>query len=230
MGKDLFFLFIFQFADHLGHCTHGAECAPCPRLEQRHDRQPDNSGSEHKAVKPKAEFCDPVCHGSRSICPAPGNAECPQQLYCFRQVFRARCHQIRLEDHVAEHGEEEHQKSVSEPFGREKAGCGFVAGAFQASADLLKKLTAAAISVAEGFVSADDGNKQRDKKIDQPQPGKQNIEKAQRKINDRPDPEIVIPTFLLHHASSFPLPEINPPGQVFPHLPQPTHFSSSTTA
>ena len=68
-----------------------------------------------------------------------------------------RRHQIGLEHHVAEHGQEEDQKAVAEPLGGHPAGRGLAAGAFQVSSQLAEQLTTSAEVVAKEFVPAEDG-------------------------------------------------------------------------
>jgi hypothetical protein len=132
-----------------------------------------------------------------------------------------------LEDHIAKHGQEENQKTIPEPFGGKPFGCFYITGAFSA---LGKKLTPAAIPVAEGFIAADDGNEQRHQEVDHTQPGKENIEKSQSEVNDCPDPEKIIPVVLFHFASLLSFTVMHPAGQALAHRPQPTHLASSTDA
>ena len=83
---------------------------------------------------------------------------------------------------------------------------------------------------AEGFVSTDDGDKHGHKKIDHPQPGKQNIEEPEREVNDCPDPEKVIPVLLFHCTLLLSFVSMQPAGQDLAHKPQPMHTVSSTMA
>ena len=58
----------------------------------------------------------------------------------------------------------------------------------------------------------------------------ENIEKAKRKVKDRPDPKIIVPSGFLHLVSPLSFREIHPAGQALPHRPQPTQTVSLTTA
>ena len=129
--------------------------------------------------------------------------------------------------HLVSDGQEENEEAIPEPFGGKPFGGFCIAGAFSASG---QKLAPAAIAVAEGFVAADDGKEQRHQEIDHSQPGKQDIEKSQRKVKDRPDPQKIIPIFLFHFAPLLSRREMHPAGQALAHKPQPIHLASSTTA
>lgn len=182
------FFLRLDLADHLCHSAHGAEGAPCSGLEQCHDRQTDDGGGQHDAVKAKAVLCDPVRQPPGGVGPAPGHPERPEQLNCFRQGLGPGTHQIGLEHHIAEHGQEENEKAIPEPLGGHPPGCRLISGALAVAADLRQKLTPAAVAVAEGLVSANHRNAQRHQKIDHPQPGKENVEESQSEIEDCPDP------------------------------------------
>ena len=175
----------FDFADHLGHGTHGAEAAPGSGLEQGIHHQTDDGGSQHDAVEAETELGNPVRDRSCGIGPAPGNPEHPQQFDCLPKRAGTGSNQIGLKNHIAKHAEEEYQKSVAEPPGGEPSGSGFVPGTASAPG---QQLTSAAITVAEGLAAADHGNEQGDQKINHAQPRKQDVEKAQGKVNNRPDP------------------------------------------
>lgn len=103
-------------------------------------------------------------------------------------------------------------------------------GSTSSSPQLLQELTSAAVAVTKGLAAAKQGDKQRHKKVDHPQPGKKNVEKAKDEIYDCPDPEIVIPVLLFHIASLLSFTAMHPAGQVFAHRPQPTQVSSVTRA
>ena len=122
-------------------------------------------------------------------------------------------------------GTEEYQEAVTEPLGGEELGSVHIAGAFAA---LGQKLASAAVAVAEGFVAADDGYKQRYQEINHAKPGKEDIEKSQSEVKNRPDPKKIMPMLLFHLASLLSVIVMHPAGQALAHRPQPTHFSSST--
>ena len=220
-----------QLADPLGHGAHGAECTPGPGLEQGHDDQADQQGGQHQAVEPKAELSRPIRDQARRIGPAPGDPEGPEELDRLTEGGRAGAHQPGLEQHVPKHGQEEGQESVPEPLGVHPGGRGLVAGTLQAAAQLHAQLAPAAQVVAEPLVAAEDGEAQGRQKVDHPQPGEQDVEKSQGKIDDRPDPEIVVPALLLFHRSSvLSASAIQPAGQALAHRPQPTQVPASISA
>jgi hypothetical protein len=132
-----------------------------------------------------------------------------------------------LENHIAKHGQEEYQKSIPEPLGGKKLRRFTITGAFAA---LGKKLTSSAVTVAESFVSTNDGNKQRHKKIYHTQPRKEDIKESKGEIQDRPNPKIIIPILLFHLDSLLSVMAMQPAGQVLAQRPQPTHLDASTTA
>ena len=221
------FFFCLDPADHLGHGTHGAEAAPGSGFEQRIHHQANDGGGEHQAVETETELGDPIGHGTGGVSPAPGNPEHPQQFDGLPEAVCSGGYQISLENHVAEHAEEKHQKAIPEPFGRNPLGRFCIAGTFAADA---KQLPSAAVAIAKSFVTAYDGNNQRHEEIDHAQPSKENIEKSQREVNDRPDPQVIIPMLFLHFSSPLSFVSMQPAGQALAHRPQPTHFASSTAA
>src|SRR5699024_8821847 len=112
-------------------------------------------------------------------------------------------HQISLEEHIPEHGHEKGQKAIPEPPGSQEPGRRFIPGAAPVSSQLLEQLAPAAIPVAEALVSPKSRQDQGEQEVYHSQPGKQDIKKSQGKVNDGPDPEILIPMlFLLFHPSS----------------------------
>ena len=111
----------FHLTDHLGHGAHGTEAAPGSGFEQGVYNQTNNGRGQHQTVKSETELGDPVRRGAGGVSPSPGDAEHPQQLERFLQTVCAGGHQICLEDHVAEHAEEEDQKSVAKPFSRKES-------------------------------------------------------------------------------------------------------------
>ena len=60
-----------------------------------------------------------------------------------------------------------------------------ITGAFSA---LGKKLTPSAEAVTESLVATNDGDEQGYQEINHSQPRKEDVEKAQSEIDDRPDP------------------------------------------
>ena len=175
----------FDLADHLGHGTHGAEAAPGTGLEQEIHHKANDRRGEHQTIETKAELSDPIGNSTGGVCPIPGHAEHPQQLDGFFQIFRSGSHQIGLEDHIAEHGQEEHQETVPEPLGGDPSGRLLFQRTLTANAE---ELTSAAVTVAEGLVAAHNSDDQRHQKIDHAQPGKENVKKAEGEVKDRPDP------------------------------------------
>ena len=123
------------------------------------------------------------------------------------------------------------QKSIAEPFTVKQAGRRPIQRKFQLSSQQGKELASAAQVVAVPFVPAKDSDGQRKQKVDHPQPREQDIEKSQGKIENRPDPEIVIPVFLRSHAlTSRAVSVIAFAGHTFPHRPQPTQASGTLSA
>lgn len=97
-------------------------------------------------------------------------------------------------------------------------------------AQLVIKLSSSAEMVAEELAAAKERNRQWQQKVDHAQPRKQDIEKAEGEIEDRPEPKIVIPALFPVHTADLSFTSIMQAGQVFAHLPQPTHFSEFTWA
>ena len=108
-------------------------------------------------------------------------------------------------------------------------GGGLAAGAVKVCPQLSDQWSPSAEVVAKECVPAKDGEKQRQKKIDHAQPCKQDIEKAQCKIDDGIYLQVIVP-MLRFHASALTFTSMQPTGQSFAHLPQPTQRSASTAA
>lgn len=220
-------LFCFQLTDALCHAAHRTEGTPCTGFIQHHHDKTNEGGGQHHTIKPKAEFRDPGCCRACGICPVPWHTERPEQGDGFLQAVCPCRHQISLEQHIPEHDHEKGQKTITKPFGIQKVRSRLIPRYFRAQ--FLKQLSSAAKIVAEGLVSAKNGQHQRQQEFDHPQPCKEDIEKPQTEINDLPDPEVIIPMrFLSHTSASFS--SIQPAGQVLAQMPQPMHFSASTTA
>ena len=81
-----------------------------------------------------------------------------------------------------------------------------------------QKLSAVAVAVAEAFASVKQGEEQRQDKADEAEPGEQDVDKAQRKIQKGPKPEIVVPVMLFHARASI---WISPAGHSRAQRPQP---------
>ncbi len=60
--------------------------------------------------------------------------------------------------------------------------------------------------IAEPLIASCDGKDQGQYKIDQPQPGKEAIKEPKSKIQNAPDPQIVIPMFFLNGPHDAPPP------------------------
>lgn len=100
------------------------------------------------------------------------------------------------------------------------------AGEPETAADKSKQLSPAAILIAIGFAAFHNGYGQGYKKAEKPQPGEQDIEKAQDQVGKRKYPEIVIPfLFLFHHSAASNL--ITLAGHSTTHFPHPTQRSLS---
>ena len=150
--------------------------------------RPIRSDVRHQAVKSEAELCHPIREYTPRICPSPRNTECPKQFDCFTQIFRTACHKVGLKNHIAEHGKEKYQKTISKPFGCHPFRCWLVSGAFEISAQLTIELPSAAKVVAEKLVTAKCSEYERQQKINHTEPSKQNIEKPECKICNGPYP------------------------------------------
>ena len=206
-------LFVFprsQFADPLGHSPHRAKCTPGSGLIQSHDHKSKKQRSQHQAVKPKAVLGHPVRHRPRRVGPSPGNPECPEQFDGLPKAPRPRSHQIRLKDHIAEHGQKEQKEPIAEPCGVHPLWRRFISRAFHLAAKFRVQLPPAAEAVAEPFISPKNGQTQGKKKIDHPQPRKQDIKKSQGEIHDLVDPQIIIP-LLFHPLLPFLSPKYSRP-------------------
>ena len=97
-------------------------------------------------------------------------------------------------------------------------------------AEQVKQLTASAHVVAEPLVPEEYRKDQRQQEVDHSQPGKKDVEESQHKIDNRPNPEIIIPMLLFHDSPSRALTVAAPDGHALAHSPHPTHFSASTSA
>ena len=159
--------------------------------------------------------------------PVPGQLEGPQQGDRLPQIPHTGEHQIGVPQHQKEHGEEKGEKSVSERLAFHPFGDVFPAGQPEAPAQQPKQLAPAAVAVAVALGPADHGDDEGDEEAQQAQPGKQNVEKSQQEVQERSDPQIVVPV-LLHASTSRILMTLA--GHSLAHLPQPTHLSCRTWA
>ena len=109
-------LLIFNLTDGLCHGSHGAEGAPCARLEEHHHDDSDKGGGKHQAIKTKGKLSYPI--GNKSLCigPSPGHADSPEELERFLKILCTCGYKICIEYHNAEHGKEKHEESVAEVF------------------------------------------------------------------------------------------------------------------
>ena len=187
-----------QLAHALGHGTHGAEGAPGSGPVEEHDNKADEEGGEHQAVKAEAELGHPVGDHTGGIGPAPGHPDGPEELDDLTQGGGSGKDKPGLEQHVAEHGQEEDQEAVPETLGGHPAGGRLPAGQLQPSAQQGEELSPSAQVVAEKLVSSKNGQGQGKEKVDHAQPGEQNVEEAQGKEQNGPEPEIVVPMSLFH--------------------------------
>lgn len=172
----------------MGHGTHGAEGAPGAGLIQGHGDEAQQQRGEHQAVKAEGELGHPVGERSGGVGPAPGDPEGPEELNGLPQGLSARGHQIGLEQHGAEHSQEEDEETVPEPGGGQPTGGGAVGFSLQTLAQHGEELSPAAQVVAEVLISAESGKGQGKEKVDHAQPGEQDVEKAQGKVQDGPEP------------------------------------------
>lgn len=95
-----------------------------------------------------------------------------------------------------------------------------------------QQLASAAHMIAEPLIAAEDGKHKRYQKVEHAKPCEKDVEEAQCKVDDGPDPEIIIPMcfLILHTAASLIKSSILLAGQVFAHLPQPMQRFLSMTA
>ena len=108
-----------------------------------------------------------------------------------------------------------------------------VPGQFQLFSQQAEKLAAPAVAVAVGFAAAENGDEQRDTEKQHPQPCEQDIEQPQKQVAQLGDPKVVRPPLFpcaFHSAPPLSTMLMTAAGHTFAHLPQPTHFSSSTWA
>ena len=97
-------------------------------------------------------------------------------------------------------------------------------------AEQVEQLTASTHVVTEPLVPEEYREDQRQQEVEHAQPGKKDVEESQRKIDNRPNPEIIIPMFLFHDSPSSALTVAAPDGHALAHSPHPMHFSASTWA
>ena len=95
-----------------------------------------------------------------------------------------------------------------------------------------QELTAVTVAVAEALRAEAEREHERQQEAHEAEPGKEDIEKARCKEEQRIQPEVVIPVALcrphaFHGRTSI---KITPAGHTRLHMPQPTHRLSSTTA
>ena len=219
-----------DFTNPLCHCPHRTKNAPCSRLIQNHHNQANQCGRQHQTVETKAELYHPIRYCTGQIRPIPGNPDCPEQFYHFPQRRRPCCYKLCLKLHIPKHCQEENQKSIPEPLWWHPARCTPVSGTLPFRSHFSQKLSSAAIPVTESFIPVEKRKHQWYTKINHPQPGKEDIEKSQNKIQDCPEPQILMPFFMHCHLSSRSANVIQPTGQFFPHSPQPTQIPLSTCA
>ena len=224
-GFDEFFV-VSGFADELGHGAHGAVDAPGAGFEEDHGDETQKGGGEHHAVEAEGELGHPGREGGAVIRPVPGGFEHPEDGDGFFEI-RAGEDQIGVPEHHKEHGEEEDQETVAEAFALQPTGHILFTGEAETAAQQSEELASVAVAVAESLTAADDGDEQRQEKGDQAEPGEHDIEKAQRKVDDGEDPQIIVPMFFHPSLTSS---AMTVPGHSLTHLPHPTQragFGSS---
>lgn len=178
---------VLRLTDGLGHGSHGTVYTPGAWFIQNHGNQSQNGGCEHHAVKTKGKLCYPLCNSSAVVCPIPRQFNCPKECHHFFQVSCTFEHQIGAEKHVKEHDEKEDQKSITEPLAPQEFGNIIFPGKSQFVAQQVKELASATEFIAIHFISAKNGNQQRNKEAQQPHPCKKDIEKAQNQIGSGND-------------------------------------------
>ena len=217
----------FGLADQLRHGAHGAVDAPAAGLEQEHGDKPKNGGGQHDAVKSKRELGDAGVQERSVVDPMPRQTESPQQCHCLFKILGAAKYQVCIPQHLEKHDEKEDQKAIAEPLALHPAGNVLFSGQTEPSTQQAKQLSSAAVAVAVALCPFGDRNDQRDEKTQQPQPRKQNVEKAQDQIGQGQRPQVVVPMLFHTDTSQNPMTEA---GHSLAHFPQPTHRSVLTLA
>ena len=161
------------------------------------------------------------------IGPVPGQPEGPEQSDRLPRLPRSGKDQVCAPEHLGEHRQEERKEAVTERLAPHPPRDVPAARQAESPAHDGEKLAAAAVPVAVSLCAADCGYYERYKEAQQSQPGKEYVEKAEDKIGQRGDPQVVVPA-LFHHATS--LTEMTDAGHSLAQLPQPTHLLSSTVA
>lgn len=227
VSRAFVLFFIRQSAGKLCHCAHGAKRTPASRHVEHHDDETDYGRGQHQTVEAKAVLCDPVGCCAGCVGPVPRKPEGPEEFNNFAKALCPRCNKPCLKEHVSEHTEKEYEKAVAEITGRHPFWGGLTAAAFQVFAEKAEELSSAAHVIAEPFVSEKECHKQRNEKVYHSEPRKKNVEKAENKIQNGPDPQIIIPFFLHYSISSI---TIHPAGQFLAQIPHPTHREKSVFA
>lgn len=137
---------------------------------------------------------------------------------------------VRLDYDAREHRQKEDEKTVSKPARRQEFWRGLVTAEMKRRAEQIEQLAASAHVNAEPLVSEEYCKNQREKEVEHSQPRKKDVEESQRKIDNRPNPEIIIPMLLFHDSPSSAFTVAAPDGHALAHSPHPTHFSASTSA
>ena len=157
----------------------------------------------------------------------PRQPERPKQSDGLAQLLRAGKDQICAPEHLEEHQQKKAQKPVAERLAFHPPGNIGPPGEAEASTQQAEQLSPSTRAVAVALIPARKGDDQRDEKAEEAQPGKEDVEEAQHQIEERGDPEEVIPALFHGRFSSS---VIMVAGHSAAHLPQPTHRSASTRA
>ena len=112
------------------------------------------------------------------IRPIPRQFDVPKECDHFFQISCAFEYQIGAKKHIEKHDEKENQKSITEPFAPQEFGNILFPGKPQFIPQQVKELSSAAEFIAVHFITAKNGNEQRDEEAQQPNPCKENIEKS----------------------------------------------------
>ena len=131
---------------------------------------------------------------------------------------------VRLEYNAGEHRQKENEEPVSKPARRQEFWRGLVPAQTQRRAEQIEQLTASAHVNAEPLAPEEDCKNQREQEVEHAQPRKKDVEESQRKVDNRPNPEIIIPMFLFHDSPSRAFTVAAPDGHALAHSPHPTHF------
>ena len=120
---------------------------------------------------------------------------------------------------------------MPEPSGRQPPGRRTVSGTFASASQLCKKLAPSTEMIAEPFIASKNGKSHRQKEIQHSQPRKQYIEKSKGKIQNRPQPKIIIPMliFTLHALPSVPESGSHLPDR-FPYISRIPHIAPDSPA